>query len=270
MKSWLIALCTAFLLTGCLDSGSSGSSNTGSVPAQSSPTTESTAEKPSQTVQQTEPVALADITGIWHVENVAGDDPYKAVMVLTSDGKAVINDLDAAIYGTVTVNNGKLTITGHSYYESVASVTITSTANPDKMTLAATSSDGNVSVLATRNQKHKDLYKAGANLADLAGTYTDDPDYEGSYDVSGTAVIDTQGNLTFTATGCTVTGKLSTINTAFNEYGIEFNTAGCTASFTSGIYKGVAVKYENSQGKQGLSAVGVLGDQEAVWFLGVK
>lgn len=252
MKSWFIALTAAFLLSGCLGGSSdSDSGSTGGTDSGGSST-------------------YADIAGLWDIEYTEDGDTYEAVMILTSDGKAVINDLDAAIYGTASVSNGKLTIKGHSYYDSVVSVTITGTANPDKMNLTAVSTDGNVSVVATRDQEYKDLYNEDSSLAGLAGTYSDDPDFDDYSDVSGTAVIDEQGNLTFKATGCTVTGELTTINTAFNEYAIEFDTAGCTSAFTSGIYSGVAVRYENSQGKQGLFATGVLGTQEAIWFVGVK
>ncbi|MBE0507800.1 MAG: hypothetical protein IBX50_14000 [Marinospirillum sp.] len=250
MKSLFIAVAAAFLLSGCLGGSDSGST----PPAQ---------VQPSQ-------ISYSDIAGIWEVKYTDEGETYEAVMVLTSDGKALLSDLDVAIYGTASVSNGRLTIQGYAYDGVVIPVTLTGTANPDRMELLGTSQVGNQSFVATRTQKEKSLYRQGANLAGLAGTYSDDPDFQGYSDVSGIAVIDTQGNLTFTAPSCTVMGKLSTINTAFNEYNVRFDTAGCTAAFTSGIYDGVAVKYENSQGKQGVFATGVMGNQEAVWFVGVK
>lgn len=87
MKKLLFVLLSMLLVTGCLDSGGSSGSDSGSG------------------------LKLADVAGIWQitVEDDEGDD-YTFPMLITSNGKVVMNDNDEVIYGDARVNDGKLTL----------------------------------------------------------------------------------------------------------------------------------------------------------------
>lgn len=217
-----------------------------------------------------ESVKYSDVAGLWKVEYTDNGKDYVGSMSLTSDGKAVINDLNNVIYGTAKIEQGNLIINGELYDNSVYSATVTGTANAEKMNMTGTSAAGNKNFVMSRTQVEKELYNKGADLASLAGTYSDDPDFAGDTEISGTAVIDSQGNLTFVTTNCQVTGKLSVINSKYNEYNAKLDTSACSTYFTSSIYDGVAVEYKNSNDKRGLFVNAVLKSDSAIWFVGVK
>lgn len=237
-----LVLIIAMLLIGCSSSSDSGSS-----------------------------ITYQDVAGFWKVEYIEDGERYIGMMALTSDGKAVINDLYNVIYGTAKVENGQLIITGDFYDDTVFSVVVKGAANTDKMNMNAVSSAGNQSFIMSRSQEHKDLYNMPSSLNRLAGTYSDDPDFLEEIDISGTATVDIMGNMIFTAaTNCTVTGKISTINSRFNEYNSSLDTAGCTEYFSAGTYDGVAFEYKNSNGNSGLFVSAVSKPNDAIWFIGVK
>lgn len=145
---------------------------------------------------------------------------------------------------------------------------MTATAHATSMTLKATHEGGTFEWKASRDQELIDLYSKGANLAAIAGVYVEDPDFSG--DLGGEAEFTATGVINYEADvpNCTMTGTLSTINAAFNEYAVAFNASGCQAYLDYTTYTGYGFQYSNS-GRDGLFLTAVSGNG-AVWMIGLK
>lgn len=247
MRKLLFILLSALLVTGCLDSGGSSGSDSGSG------------------------LQLADVAGIWQitVQDDEGDD-YTFPMLITSNGKVIMNDLDEVIYGNASVSGGTLTLdVDFCCYDDI-SVKMTAAAHATSMTLKTTYQGDTYEWHAARDQDLVDLYKNGGGLAAIAGAYGEDPDYPGEF--GGEASLTLAGVFSFESdfSGCTVTGAVSTINPVFNEYAVTLDASECNF-FDYTTYTGYGFQYVNDNDEEGLFfTVTHSSGNEVIWMIGLK
>lgn len=194
-------------------------------------------------------------------------------MLITSNGKVVINELDVVTSGTATVSgNGQLSLAVtviDSEGDEPVKATITGDAHATAMTLSTVYQGETLTWALSRDEALISLYNQAANLATLAGTYEPDPEYEYAMNLAGSAVIDNNGDITYTPDGldCNITGTLITINPEFNECSVAIDATACGDE----EYFGWGAVYTSSEGKQGLFLTTFNAAVDGyVWLLGVK